>query len=67
VTDTGCVLATTDEEMRKMAPVPAGCDENPGHTFLSPSTVGPPQPSGSASSDRIFSRNAIHPNSVNRP
>jgi hypothetical protein len=29
VTDTGCILATTDEEMRKIGPVPPGCGENP--------------------------------------
>jgi hypothetical protein len=32
--DTGCTLATTDEEIRKMDPVPAGCGENSGHTFV---------------------------------
>jgi hypothetical protein len=67
VTDTGCILATSDEEMEKMDPVPSGCGEKSGHTSLSSSTVGPPQPSDSASSGRIFARNAIHPNSVNRP
>ena len=38
-----------------------------GHTSFSPSTVGPPQPSGSVSSGRIFAHNAIHPSSVSRP
>ena len=37
------------------------------HTSFSPSTVGPPQPSGSASSGWIFAHNAIQPSSVNRP
>ena len=67
MTYTGRILATSDEEMRKIGPVPPGCGENPAIPSLSSSTVGPAQPSDSASSDRIFARNAIHPNSVNRP
>jgi hypothetical protein len=38
-----------------------------GHTSLSVSAVGSPQPSASASSSPIFARNAVRPNSVNRP
>jgi len=52
---------------RENWPQPAGLRRKSGHTSFSPSTVGPPQPSGSASSGRIFTRNAIHPGSVNRP
>ena len=29
MTDTGCLLATIDDEMRKNGPVPKGCGENP--------------------------------------
>jgi hypothetical protein len=28
-TDTGCILATSDEEMGKTGPVPPGCGANP--------------------------------------
>src|ERR1035441_1108602 len=38
-----------------------------GHTSFSPSTVDPPQPSGSASSGRIFAGSATRRGSVNRP
>jgi hypothetical protein len=47
-------------------PRPFGLRRKSGHTSFSPLTVDPPQPSGSASSGRIFARNAIHPSSVNR-
>ena len=67
MTHTGCLLATIDEEMRKIGPVPKGCGENPAIHSLSSSTVDPPQPSDSASSGPIFVRNAIHSSSVNRP
>ena len=30
MTDTGCILATMDEELGKIGPVPSGCCENPG-------------------------------------
>jgi hypothetical protein len=63
---TGCLLATSDDEIGKLAR-PFGLWSKSGHTSFSPSTVDPPQPSGSASSGPIFSRNAIHPSSVNRP
>jgi hypothetical protein len=48
----------------------AGCPRlrrKSGHTSFSPWTSEPPKPSGSASSDLIFARNAIRPSSVNRP
>ncbi len=78
---TGCLLATSDNEIGKIGPSPAGCGENPGvpsdglwslgwksgHTLFSPSTLEPPKPAGSASSGPIFARNAIHPGSLNRP
>ena len=81
MTDTGCLLATIDEEMGKIGPVPSGCGENPGspahgiyamgwksgHTSLLSSTVGPPQPSDSASSGPIFTSSATHQGSVSRP
>ena len=81
MTDTGCLLTTIDEEMGKIGPVPSGCGENPGspahgiyamgwksgHTSLSSSTVGPPQPSDSASSGPIFTSSATHQGSVSRP
>ena len=73
----------SDERQRngENRPRPFGLRRKSGHTSFSPSTVGPPQPSGSASSGRIFARNpgspahdfyalgwnAIHPSSVNRP
>ena len=43
MTHTGCLLATIDAEIGKTG-------EKSGHTSFSPSTVVPPQPSGSASS-----------------
>jgi hypothetical protein len=94
VPHTGCLLATIDNEIGEIGPGPQGCGENPGvpaiglyrgvesgHTSFSPSTVDPPQPSGSASSGPIFAcnagspahnfcalgQNAIRPSSVNRP
>src|ERR1035438_7805826 len=74
VMHTGCLLATSDDEIGKLArPFRAGGKSGPTSFF--PSTVAPPQPSGSASSPPhgrrpirggpgsgpIFSRNAIHP------
>jgi len=53
-----------NEESR---PRPSGLWRKSGQTSFSPLTVGPPQPSGSVSSGRIFAHNAIHPSSVNRP
>ena len=38
-----------------------------GHASLSALTGGLPQPAASASSGPIFARNAVRPNSVNRP
>jgi hypothetical protein len=67
VTHTGCLLATSDDEIGKIGPGPKGCEGKWDHTSLSPSTVDPPQPSGSASSGPVFAHNAIHPSSVNRP
>ena len=52
---------------RENWPRPAGLRRKSGHTSFSPLTVDPPQPSGPASSGPIFTRNAIHPSSVNRP
>ena len=48
-------------------PRPSGLWRKSVHTSFSPSTVGPPQSSGSASSTRISAHNAIHLSSVNRP
>ena len=48
--DSGCLLATIDEEIGKMGPGPSGCGEKSVHTSFSPLTVDPPQPAGSASS-----------------
>jgi len=48
-------------------PRPFGLRRKAGHTSFSPSTVVPPQPSGSASSGRLFARNAARLSSVNRP
>ncbi len=67
MTHTGCLLVTIDEEIGKIGPGPKGCGEKSGHISFSPSTVDPPQPSGSASSGPIFARNAIHLSIVNRP
>ena len=62
-------VSASDEQQRNREnwPRPFGLRRKSGHTSFSPSTVGPPQPSGSASSGRIFARNAIHSSSVNRP
>jgi hypothetical protein len=48
-------------------PRPEGLQQKFGHTSFSPLTVVPPQPSRSASSGRIFARNAVHPSSLSRP
>ncbi len=48
-------------------PRPEGLRRKSVHTLLSPSTVDSPQPSDSALSGPIFTRNAIRSNSVNRP
>jgi hypothetical protein len=66
-TYTGCLLATNDDEIGKTRPRPFGLRRKSGHTLFSPSTLGPPKPSGSAVSDRNFARNAVHLSSVNRP
>ena len=50
MTHTGCLLATSDNEVAKIGPSPKGCGEESGHTSLSPSTLEPPKPSGYASS-----------------
>ena len=42
-------------------PRPFGLREKSGHTSLSALKVGPPHPAASASSGRIFPRNASHP------
>jgi hypothetical protein len=52
------LLATIDNEMGKIGPSPPGCGANRAHTSLSSSTVDPPQPSDSASSEPTFVRNA---------
>ena len=59
----------SDERQRngENRPRPFGLCRKSGHTSFSPSAVGSPQPSGSASSGRIFAHNAIHPSSVSRP
>ena len=67
MTHTGCLLTTIDVGIGKTGPGPKGCGKKSGHTSFSPSTVDPPQPSGSASSGPIFARNDIHPSSVSRP
>jgi len=54
-------------ENRENWPRPFGLWRKFGHTLLPASTGGLPQPSAIASSGQIFARNAIHPNSVNRP
>ena len=64
---TGCIRATSDAEMGGNWPRPERLRRKSGHTSFSPSAVDPPQPSGSASSGRIFPRNAIRLSSVNRP
>src|ERR1017187_3104309 len=48
-------------------PRPFGLLRKSGHTSFSPSTVDPPQPSGSASYGRIFAGSATRRGSVNRP
>jgi hypothetical protein len=55
---TGCLLATSDAEMRKIGPSPSGCGANRAILSLSASTLEPPKPSASASSGPIFARNA---------
>lgn len=67
MTDTGCTLAMTDEEMRKISPVPSGCGENPSIVCCRPRQWGRHSLRDSASYGRIFARNAIRPNSVNGP
>jgi hypothetical protein len=67
VTNTGCILATRDEAIGKIRPLPPGCGKKSGHTLLSSSTVVPPQLSDFASSGLIFARNAARHNRVNRP
>ena len=52
---------------RENCPRPFGLRRKSGHTSFPPSTVDPPQSSGSASSGRFFARNAIYASSVNRP
>ena len=66
---------------RENPPRPFGLRRKSGHTSLSPSTLGSPKPSGSASSPPhgprpvrggpgsgpIFSRNAVRPIRVSRP
>ena len=64
VRHTGCLLATIDKEMRKNGPVPSACGENPAILHSRPRQR---PATASASSGRIFSRNAarlcrsIHP------
>src|SRR3984885_13250896 len=65
-TNVGNLRATSDTEMRKIGPSPAGCDENRAIRSLSSSAVGPPQPSAPASSGAIFSRNAARAKVNNR-
>jgi hypothetical protein len=48
-------------------PRPFGLRRKPGHTSFSSWNLEPPNPAGSASSGRIFARNAIRLSSVNRP
>jgi len=67
MTDTGCLLTTIDEEMGENWPRPFGLRWKSGHTSLSSSTVGPPQPSDSSSSGPIFTSSATHQGSLNRP
>jgi hypothetical protein len=62
----GYLRATSDDEMGKIGPSPEGLRRKSGHTSLSSSTVDPPQPSDSASSGRIFARNAAHAKVNNR-
>ena len=59
-TDTGCLLATSDTEIGKIGPSPSGCGENPLNTSLSSQAVVSPQPSSSASSERIFAQRRTH-------
>jgi hypothetical protein len=70
----GHLRATSDNETGKIGPVPQSFAEKdealrrkPNHTSLSASTLEPPKPSSSASSGLVFARNAVRPNSVNRP
>ena len=58
-----------DERQRNVEkrPPPFGLRRKSRHTSFSPSTVRPPQPSGSASCGAIFGSSAVHPSSVNRP
>ena len=48
-------------------PRPFGLGRKSGHTSFSPLCLELPNPAASASSGRIFARNAVHPISVNRP
>jgi len=52
---------------RENLPRPSGLRRKSGHTSLSALTGGLPQPAASASPGPIFARNAVRPNSVNRP
>uniref|UniRef100_E6PX94 Uncharacterized protein n=1 Tax=mine drainage metagenome TaxID=410659 RepID=E6PX94_9ZZZZ len=68
--DVWYLRATRDKEMRKSGLVPSGLRRKLGHTSLSGSNLEPPNPSPSAYRvlhGPIFARNAIRPDSVNRP
>ena len=67
MTHTGCLEATSDNEIGKIGQGSEGLRRKLRHSSFLPLTVDPPQPSGSASSDLIFARNAIRPGSMNRP
>jgi hypothetical protein len=66
VTNTGAIIATSDDEIGKMGPVPSGCAKirSGGVVVL---LFGTTEPFRSVLPDRIFSRNALHPGRVNRP
>jgi hypothetical protein len=55
------------QQSEENRPRPYGLRRKSRHTSFSPLAVGSPRPSGSASSDAIFARSAIHPSSVSRP
>ena len=61
-------VSASDERRRNREnwPRPFGLRRKAGHTSFSPSTVDPPQPSGSASSGPFFARNAARPIVNNR-
>jgi len=46
VTNTGAIIATSDDEIEKMAPVPSGCGENPLRRRCRPLNLEPPNRSG---------------------